>query len=107
MTRYDRLMTRIAAGECILMDGATGTEAERRGVPQLENAWNGGGALSHPDIIRRIHGDYLDAGAEIVISNSFATHLHALQDAGEAQHFQDYNRRAVGDLVAPVCVNFA
>ena len=95
MTRYDRLMTRIAAGECILMDGATGTEAERRGVPQLENAWNGGGALSHPDIIRRIHGDYLDAGAEIVISNSFATHLHALQDAGEAQHFEDYNRRAV------------
>ena len=95
MTRYDRFMTRIAAGDCILTDGATGTEAERRGVPQLDNAWNGGGALSHPDIIRRIHRDYLDAGAEIVISNSFATHLHALQDAGEAQRFEAYNRRAV------------
>ena len=36
MTRYDRLMARFAAGECILTDGATGTEAERRGIPQLE-----------------------------------------------------------------------
>ena len=27
----------------IIIDGATGTELERHGVPQLENAWNGGG----------------------------------------------------------------
>ena len=95
VTRYESFMARIASGECILTDGATGTEAERRGIPQLENAWNGGGALSHPDIIRQIHRDYLDAGAEVVISNSFATHRHALADAGEADRFEDYNRRAV------------
>ena len=95
VTRYESFMARIASGECILTDGATGTEAERRGIPQLENAWNGGGALSHPDIIRQIHRDYLDAGAEVVISNSFATHRHALVDAGEADRFEDYNRRAV------------
>lgn len=95
MTRYDRLMARLAAGDCILTDGATGTEAERRGIPQLENAWNGGGALSHPDVVRQIHVDYLAAGAEVVISNSFATHLHALQDAREDHRFEDYNRRAV------------
>ena len=95
MARYESFMARIASGECVLTDGATGTEAERRGIPQLENAWNGGGALSHPDIIRQIHLDYLDAGAEVVISNSFATHLHALADAGEADRFGDYNRRAV------------
>ena len=46
MSRYSKIMQRIAAGECILIDGATGTEAERRGIPQLDNAWNGGGALS-------------------------------------------------------------
>ena len=39
MSRYKRIMQRIHAGECILIDGATGTEAERRGVPQLDNAW--------------------------------------------------------------------
>ena len=95
MNRYGKLMRRIQDGECILIDGATGTEIERRGVPQLENAWNGGGALSHPEILRAVHEDYLCLGAEIIISNNFATHYYALQDAGEAERFEEYNRRGV------------
>ncbi len=95
MNRYDKLMQRIHAGERILIDGATGTEIERRGVPQLEHAWNGGGALSHPDVLRAVHEDYLRLGAEVVISNNFATHYHALKDAGEADRFEAYNRRGV------------
>jgi len=81
MNRYNRLMEKINAGECILIDGATGTEVERRGVPQLKNAWNGGGALSHPGIVRKIHQDYISRGAEVIISNTFATTKHALADA--------------------------
>lgn len=95
MSRYDRLMSRIAGGERILIDGATGTEIERRGVPQLDNAWNGGGALSHPEILRTVHEDYIRAGAEIVISNTFATHREALRSAGVEDQFADFNRRGV------------
>jgi len=78
MSRYKKLMARIEAGEQIIIDGATGTELERRGVPQLDNAWNGGGALSHPDILKQIHKEYIRAGAEIIISNTFATLKSAL-----------------------------
>ena len=95
MGRYERLMDRIAAGERILIDGATGTEIERRGVPQLDNAWNGGGASSHPDVVCSVHEDYIREGAEIVISNTFATHRHALRDAGAEQQFEFLNRRGV------------
>ena len=45
MSRYDKLMSRIEGGEQIVIDGGTGTEIERRGVPQLNDAWNGEGAL--------------------------------------------------------------
>jgi len=93
--RYQKLAKRIEAGELILNDGATGTEIERRGVPQLENAWNGGGALSHPDIVREVHRDYIGAGAQIIISNTFATCEHALRDAGMIEHFEALNRRGV------------
>ncbi len=95
MNRYSELMRRIHAGECILLDGATGTEIERRGVPQLDDAWNAGGALSHPEILRTVHEDYLRLGVEIIISNTFATHYYALRDAGEAERFEEYNRRGV------------
>ena len=95
MSRYKKLMARIEAGEQIIIDGATGTELERRGVPQLDNAWNGGGALSHPDILKQIHKEYIRAGAEIIISNTFATLKSALRDAGVEEDFDAYNRRAI------------
>ena len=95
MNQYSKLIKRAQDGECILIDGATGTEVERRGVPQLDNAWNGGGALSHPEIVKQIHKDYIDLGAEIVISNTFATTKHALTDAKQENNFEALNRRGV------------
>ncbi|MEM6489753.1 MAG: homocysteine S-methyltransferase family protein [Pseudomonadota bacterium] len=95
MDRYRRMMERIAGGARILMDGATGTEVERRGAAQLDNAWNAGAALCDPDLVRQVHVDYLTSGAELIISNTFATTLHALADAGEGTRFEAYNRRGV------------
>lgn len=94
-SRYDQVMSSIREDRPLLIDGATGTEVERRGVPQLENAWNGGGALSHPEIVQEIHEDYIRAGARMIISNTFATHRSALEDAGVAERFDAYNRRGV------------
>ena len=53
----------------------------RRGVVQLNNAWNGGAALSDPDILRTVHEDYIQNGAEIIISNTFGNATHALIDS--------------------------
>lgn len=94
-SRAERLAARLAGGAVVVIDGGTGTECERRGVPKLDHAWNGGAALSHPDVVRQIHRDYLDAGAEVIIANTFATHRHALEVAGVADDFELYNRRGV------------
>jgi hypothetical protein len=39
------LLQRLHDDERILVDGATGTEIERRGVPMVEHGWNGRGAM--------------------------------------------------------------
>ena len=95
MNRYQDLILRAKKGETILMDGATGTECERRGVPQLKNAWNGGAALSHPEILIGVHKDYIKSGSEIIISNTFANTKHALEDAGQSENFEKYNLEGV------------
>ena len=95
MNRYEALMQRIADGECILIDGATGTEIEVRGVPQVDDAWNSSGALTHPDIVRQVHEDYIRHGAEIVISNTFATGRNVTRDAGMEDQFEFLNRHGV------------
>ena len=95
MNRYHALIKRLHNGDRILIDGATGTEIERRGVPMVDNAWNGGGAMTHPDIVRQVHEDYIRCGAQIVISNTFSTSRHVLQDAGLEEHFELLNRRGI------------
>lgn len=95
MDSYQALMQRLKMGEIILIDGATGTEIERRGVPMVNNAWNGLGAMTHPEVVRGVHEDYIRSGAEIVISNTFSTSRHVLQDAGFEEHFELLNRRGV------------
>lgn len=95
MDRYQMFMQRIRNGENILIDGATGTEIERRGVPMVDYAWNGAGALTHPDVVRQVHEDYIRYGAQVVISNTFSTSRYVLRDAGLEEHFEFLNRRGV------------
>ena len=92
MNRYNSLITKARNGELILFDGATGTEAERRGVPQLKHAWNGGAALTHPEILREIHEDYIKLGAKIIITNTFANNLHTLEDSNHDKDFYKVNK---------------
>ena len=93
--KYIELIKEMHLGKCIMIDGATGTELERRGVPQIPNAWNGGGALSHPEILEEIHKEYIELGARIIITNTFATGKHTLEDANQIHNFEKLNSQGV------------
>ena len=95
MRRYKKLINEMKSGSCVLIDGATATELERRGVPQIKNAWNGGGALSHPEILQDIHQQYIRSGARVIISNTFANCKHTLEDANQVHNFHKLNSRGV------------
>ncbi len=95
MSRYDDLINRARAGDAVIIDGATGSECLKRGVPSLHNGWSGGAALTHPEIVKGIHADYIARGADIIASNSFAAGRNVLEDAGVGDDFAVCNRRAV------------
>ncbi len=89
------LDARIGAGGVVLLDGGTGTELERRGVPMNESAWCGDATLGHAEILREIHEDYIRAGAEVIITNTFATARHCLEPIGHGDDVERANRVAV------------
>ena len=72
MSNFEKLQGRLAAGETILMDGGMGSEFERRGLVS-PTTWSGGPMLTHPELVRDIHQEYIEAGAEIIITNTFGT----------------------------------
>lgn len=79
----------------LLLDGATGTELERRGVEMVDGLWDALATGSRPDVLREIHADYLRSGSQAVIANTFATSRYVLAEAGHADQFESLNRNAV------------
>ena len=55
----------LAAGEVLVLDGGMGTELQHRGVPMDEVVWSGVAVLSHPNVVRAVHEDYIRAGADV------------------------------------------
>lgn len=89
------LSDRLAAGERILLDGATGTDIERRGVPMVDGAWCGSSTFTHPDDVREVHLAHIAAGAEIIIANTYASSRHVLAQAGIPERFEAVNRSSI------------
>ena len=78
-----RWLELIASTPTVIADGAMGTMLFANGLMfgDPPEVWN----LSKPDVIRRIHRGYLDAGSQILMTNTFGGNrmrlsLHGLQD---------------------------
>ena len=86
---------KLSTNQIVIIDGATGTELQRRGVPMDEVAWSGAAVLGHPDSVRAVHEDYIRAGAQVIIANSFGSTRQMLEPAGYGKHVEAANRCAV------------
>jgi len=89
----------LKSNKTIILDGAMGTELERRGSSD-KCASN----LTHPEIVEAIHRDYHDAGSQVVITNTFSMtrryiETHSLKiDVGEVNRSGvKLARNAVGE----------
>jgi homocysteine S-methyltransferase len=92
---YERLKQRLDDGEVVILDGATGTELQRRGLPMDPAAWCGPTTLGNDALLREIHADYIAAGAEVITANTFASSRLMLSPAGYGERVEEINRRAV------------
>jgi 5-methyltetrahydrofolate--homocysteine methyltransferase len=76
----------------ILADGAMGTMLFANGLEfgDPPEVWN----ISHPDVIRRVHRGYLDAGSRILLTNTFGGNRFRLEMHGNASRVDELNRTA-------------
>jgi enediyne biosynthesis protein CalE2 len=68
---YQAIADKLAAGRVVVLDGGIGTEVLKR-----TDRWVRNGIESSPDVIRQIHREYLDAGADVVTANTFQIARH-------------------------------
>ena len=92
---YDHIRAKLARGETIILDGGTGTDIQRRGVPMSSSTWCAEANLSHPSVVREVHADYIEAGADIIIANTFATSALLFNALGRDEELLEIDRAAV------------
>ena len=86
------ILQRLASGEVLIADGATGTMLLEAGLPTGTpgEAW----ALERPEVIMQLHLAYLEAGSQIVLTCTFGGTRARLKAAGLEVQVGEINRRA-------------
>jgi len=87
------LIEELIAGGPVLLDGAWGTELQARGLAAGEMAdfWN----LEHPERVEEVARAYVEAGSQVILTNTFQANRIALQRHPGAERVAEVNRAGV------------
>ena len=80
--KTNTLKKRLQNKEIILLNGGTGTEILNRGYKTTLPLWSAEILLTNPDVVQQIHTDYINAGAEIIVTDTFRTTQRAFAKVG-------------------------
>jgi S-methylmethionine-dependent homocysteine/selenocysteine methylase len=78
----------------LLLDGGMGRELRARGVPILDTIWSANGLIAAPDVVLQIHRDYIDAGADVITTNTYGVIRSELAKEGIEDRFAPLNVQA-------------
>ncbi|HXK85392.1 MAG: methionine synthase [Phycisphaerae bacterium] len=78
------------AGKVTIADGAWGTELDKLGCPPgfCREEWN----VTRPDLVGKVAQSYVEAGARIILTNTFGANRFVLSKHGRADKVAEYNR---------------
>ncbi len=120
MTTANRaaLLRELLKQRILVLDGAMGTmlqtlrlgESDYRGErfanhPQDLKGNNDLLSLSKPDAVRSVHDHYLDAGSDIILTNTFTSTAVSQADYGTEAHVEEINR-AAAQLAREACTDW-
>jgi len=87
------LIDELIAKGPVLLDGAWGTELQAAGlaIGEVPDLWN----LEHADRVEAVARAYVDAGSDIILTNTFRANAIALSKHAEASKLEQVNRAGV------------
>ena len=85
-----------------IMDGAMGSELIKRGFVLSEHVWSADANITKPNMVEKIHREYVGAGAEYITTNTFRTTPRAYMKMGVTN--QQSVRMARSSLLKAVAI---
>ena len=90
-TQAPTILERLARGELIISDGATGSYLQQHGLEDGDpEEWN----VSHPEVVQGMAKAYFDAGSQMVLTNTFGGTRLRQKHYGFQDRAREFNRLA-------------
>ena len=78
----------MGAVSTVILDGGMGRELQRRGAPFRQPEWSALALSEAPQAVEAVHAAYIDSGANVITSNSYAVVLFHIGEARFAEEGQ-------------------
>jgi len=90
------LATLLATKRPLILDGAMGTELQRRGANTGLPLWSAEALVISPGLVQQVHEEYIAAGADIITTNTFRTTRRTFLRTGLPDRSNQLTRIALG-----------
>lgn len=92
---YNLIKQRLENNDTIILDGAIGAELEKKGAKMHKDLWCGTCSVESPDLVKKVHEEYIIAGADIITTNTYATTPIAMRQYGFDDQINEFNKKSV------------
>jgi S-methylmethionine-dependent homocysteine/selenocysteine methylase len=92
---YNLIKKRLENNDTIILDGAIGAELEKKGAKMHKDLWCGTCSVESPDLVKKVHEEYISAGADIITTNTYATTPIAMKQYGFDNQIDEFNKKSV------------
>ena len=92
---YSNIENKLNSGDIVLLDGGMGAELENLGASMDKNLWSGRCSIDEPDIVYKAHQNFINSGADIITTNTYASTPISMKEYGYEHHIEEWNNASV------------
>ena len=92
---YSFIKQKLDQGRVVILDGGIGAELEKNGANMDQDLWCGKCSVDSPELVRKVHERYIDAGADVITTNTYGTTPISMKQYGYDNLIEKYNQKSV------------
>ena len=92
---YNLINEKLNNGKLVILDGAMGSELEKSGAKMDKNLWCGTCSVEFPELVTKVHEDYIKAGADVITTNTYACTPISMKNYGLEKSIEEFNQKSV------------
>ncbi len=92
---YKFIKDKLDNNKLVILDGAMGSELEKKGAQMDKNLWCGTCSVEFPELVKEVHQDYIEAGSDVITTNTYACTPISMKNYGMENSIKEFNKKSV------------